>query len=80
MIDYQRFMQDAARATARQGLDTEPVCYIGDQAYTELLASVVPGCDFMLHGKHRHVGGVQVYRVSDDVTHYHMTFRKKVQR
>jgi hypothetical protein len=76
-MDYPQFLRDASRATAGMGIDTEPVCYMGDHVYAQLLASVTPDCPVNMHAQDKRVGGVQVYIVREDRDHYHMTFRRQ---
>lgn len=75
MITYQQFLHDAARVTHRQGLDTEPVCYMGEETYRQFLADMHPSDPVSFGPNEKRFSGIQVYRVRDDQNHYHMTFR-----
>lgn len=76
MVDFRQFSHDADRATYGQGLDTEPVCYMGVAIFTAFLASISPGWPGLLDVREKRFSNVQIYIVRDDPDHYHMTFRR----
>lgn len=76
MTDIHTFLRDSRYATHRQGLDKEPVAYMGERAFYRLLASITPSCPEVPDAEVKTVGGVRVYLIREDPDYYHMTFRR----
>lgn len=74
-MDAKQFFADASRATAGQGIDTEPVCYMGGVKYVELMKSV--GCPVGIGATNIVFNGIKIFIVKEHPNHYHMTFWRK---